>query len=233
LIGGVDVDLDGVPDLIAGHPGPVGGNSANPWGPIRAHSGRDGSTIWEFYGDVQPGVTEFSRTMAWLGPLPSSPYPALVFDEPGYHNGIDFGRIGIVRANQLGAHVHHDTGCSSTGEVPTNVLRWSSAGLRLAVASDRPGALAFLVIGTSITNHQGVALPYSLSPIGWHGCRLAVGPAQVDAVVLSSGVHGGYGAVDFAGVPVAAGGWRLFGQWLVLDMVGGYATTAAQEFRLQ
>lgn len=232
LLGGKDVDLDGVPDLIVGHPGPVGGNSANPWGPIRASSGRDGSTIWEFFGDVQPGNTEFSRTMAWLGPLPGSIYPALVFDEPGYYNGIDYGRIGIVRASQPGGHLHHDTGCSSTGTVPSNVLRWSSQGLRLAVAKGPPGALALLVVGTSMTNHLGIPLPLALDPVGWNGCRLDVAPEQVSVHVLSTGTHGGYAACDFAAVPVAAGGYRLFAQWLVLDAVG-HAATPAQEFRVQ
>lgn len=233
LLGGQDVDLDGVPDLITGHPGPVGGIPTNPYGPIRAISGRDGSTIWDFYGDPQAGATEFSRTMAWLGPLPGSPYPALVFDEPGYWNGIDYGRIGIVRGSMPGGHMQHGTGCSSTGVVPTNVLRRSPVGLRLAVASDRPSALAVLVAGTSLVSHAGIALPYSLEPIGWTGCRLDVGPEFSAALVLSAGVHGGYGACDFARVPVASGGQRLFSQWLVLDSGGGFAATATQELRLQ
>ena len=103
LIGGKDVDLDGVPDLIAGHPGPVGGNSANPWGPIRVHSGRDGSTVWEFYGDVQPGNTEFSRTMAWLGPLPGSQYPGVR-------------RAGIQQRHRLRSHWHRPR--QPTGSLP-------------------------------------------------------------------------------------------------------------------
>jgi hypothetical protein len=230
-IGG-DFDLDGVPDLLIGHAGPVGGNFANPWGPIRAISGRDGSTIWEFYGDVQTGNTEFARTMAWLGPLPGSPYPALVFDEPGYFNFIDWGRIGIVRGSQPGAHLQHDTGCSSSGTVPTNVLRRGPLGLRLAVAKAPPGALALLVVGTSISNHLGVPLPLSLDPIGWPGCRLNVAPEFVAGHLLSTGVHGGYAAHDFAAEPVATGGYRLFAQWLVADATA-YAATPVQEFQVR
>lgn len=129
--------------------------------------------------------------------------------------------------------MQHGTGCSSTGVVPTNVLRRSPVGLRLAVASDRPSALAVLVAGTSLVSHAGIALPYSLEPIGWTGCRLDVGPEFSAALVLSAGVHGGYGACDFARVPVASGGQRLFSQWLVLDSGGGFAATATQELRLQ
>jgi hypothetical protein len=186
----------------------------------------------ELSSDVQSGNTEFARTMAWLGPLPGSPYPALVFDEPGYFNFIDWGRIGLVRGSQPGAHLQHDTGCSSSGTVPTNVLRWGPLGLRLAVAKAPPGALAFLVVGTSISNHLGVALPLSLDPIGWPGCRLNVAPEFVAGHLLSTGVHGGYAAHDFAAVPVATGGYRLFAQWLVAD-ANEHAATPVQEFQVR
>lgn len=231
LLGGPhDVDLDGVPDLVWAHPGL---NPNLPFGPIRAVSGRDFSLLWEFYSDTRIGITELGRTMAWLGPLPGSPYPVFVFDEPGYPTIGSQGRIGFVRTNLPGAAAQHGAACSSNGRLPDIALRPSPAGLRLHAWHDRPGALAVLVAGTSRSSWQGVPLPLALDPLGFPGCALGVAPEIVAATISTAAQpFAGYARKDFAGAPAAAGGTTLYAQWLILD-ANGHAATAVQELQLQ
>lgn len=234
-IGGHDVDLDGVPDLVTSAPGSINGPGWN--GRINAYSGRDGRLLWTQLSDPNQGPhTGYGSQLADLGIWPESPFPVLAQYEPEYGFPLG-GRIQVLRTNLPGAGTQTGSPCSSRPRVPTIGFRTSPAGLRLSIARAPSGGFGILTLGSSTTSHLGTPLPHALDPYGLRGCSLLVSPEVLTTRVLgNTGRDAGYAHVDFPGVPVAAGGQRWFAQWFVLAPHGAvldYAATAAQEFMLQ
>ena len=236
-IGGRDLDLDGVPDLVTSASGSF--NGPNWTGRINAYSGRDGYLLWTKLSDPGHGtLTAYGDSLADLGLWPGSPYPVFAHDEPGYQNwGVGDGRIQVLRTNQPGAGTQIGTACSDGRLEPTIGLRTSPAGMRLSIAGAPGGGFGMLVVGSSITSYLGAPLPHALDPYGLSGCALLVAPEIMTTRILgTTGRDTGYAHVDFPGVPVAGGGQLWYAQWVVLAPQWNhlsFAATPAQEFRLQ
>ncbi|MGE3172436.1 MAG: FG-GAP repeat domain-containing protein [Planctomycetota bacterium] len=229
LIGDIDVDLDGIPDLVV----PNGGfpHAPNVHGQVRVYAGRDASVLWN-YDSVSQSDYLRATGMWSLGAQPDSPYPVLVSIDWNWNSGR--GRILAMRTNLRGAGPVVGTAGSSTGDLPQIGMRLVPGHARITVAEAPPGALAWLALaGADDTNSGGLTVPAALDPLGLIGCTAYVPPFLVaPTIVGTAGADRGYAAVDLpvpglspAGIPFAA-------QWLVLDpATGAFATSARHEFR--
>jgi FG-GAP-like repeat len=242
IVGNVDLDQDGVPDLVVG-------NAAWPiqlpvvYGQIRTWSGRDGGVLWNLdaqsWGDdgrLQPSV------VVSLGVQPGSPYPVFAFLDisPSSVRAGEYCRIRAVRTSLPGTGPWFGSpGGSNPGgngpDLPCIGMRQLPNNVRITVAFAPPGAIGWLAIaGASETTLGGASLPIALDPLGWTGCTAYVPPTLTATCATGTlGLDRGYAAIDLpvptlqpAGIPFAA-------QWLVLDpTTGACATTARHEFRI-
>jgi hypothetical protein len=233
MIGNLDVDLDGVPDLLVGN----GGWIAHPgvYGQVRAYSGRDGTVLWNHDA---PGISDqiLPEPMIALGVQPGSPYPVFAFRDSWYYQGTSgVGRVIAVRTNLPGAGPVTGTPCSSGSSLPQIGMRLVPSGSRITIAKGPPGAIGFLIGGpASQTNYGSLSLPLALDPYGLPGCSALVAPVvQVPVILGTSGLDRGYAAVDLPWIP-SPSGTALAAQWIVWDpATGSFATTARHEFRVQ
>src|SRR5712671_4051236 len=196
LLGGMDLDLDGVPDVFAGNPYYYNGEPTpgNAWGGrVSGYSGRDGGVLWQEINWptlVNPGELRFSDVslgagLANLGPQPGNPYPVIVvydwlvqvISQGPPVTGVDRPRLRAIRANLLGTSTS-GAGCSSAGALPQIAVRRDSAGhVRSTLSGAPPGAAAWLLAGsTQATTWLGYSLPLLLDPWGLPGCSLLVAP---------------------------------------------------------
>jgi hypothetical protein len=237
LVGGLDADLDGFPDLIGSAPGY---RNALPGHDGRTHvfSMRDGQVLMHTEPRGLSLFPMYAHTIAGLGVQPGSPYPVYALAEhpsPG-----SWGRIEVWRCSPAGTRTM-GAGCSSQGTQPSIGVR--RVGMsppmtsRLVLGSAAPGALAWCLIApASETTIGGVPLPLALAPLGYVGCELHVPPTWVALrVVGTAGFDAGYAAFDLGHALAPSGqGYGFAAQWLVLDpLTLGHAATWRQEFRLQ
>jgi len=248
LLAGFDLDLDGVPDVFAGGPfyfnGYVG---PSPYlGRIQALSGRDGGVLWDEqnWPSTEPGVGYFADRYlgldaAYIGRVGSNPYPVIVvFDFPfqtvgGF--GYQTGRLRAIRVGLVGTDAS-GPGCASGGMAPQIAVRRGVAGgTQVTLAGAAPGALAFLMVGhANESSWHGMSLPLQLDPLGFAGCRLLVPPELV--LTRAAGTVGNQAGFATFDVPlsVAANGYPVAVQWLVLDPAAlGYALSLRHGLRLQ
>ncbi|MEO6593454.1 MAG: VCBS repeat-containing protein [Planctomycetota bacterium] len=231
LLGGLDLDLDGVPDVFVGGPNTWNGQNppGNDWyGRIQALSGRDGGLLWDEWNwptNTEPGAIylnfrDLGDGLVNLGRLPGSPYPVvLVWDWP-YKIINPIGpvashspRLRAIRVGLAGTAVQ-GTGCASTGSPPQIAVRRDLGGLRVTLSGATPGSAAWLLVGPRVgTAWQGMALPYPLASWGLPGCSLLVPPDIIFA--RSTGTTGwdaGYTLVT-APFQVATMGLGISAQW--------------------
>lgn len=231
MIGDIDVDLDGVPDLLVGVYAQV---RPNVYGRVRAFSGRDGGVLWDYDSPAQNDPF-WPWPMINLGVQPGSPYPAFAFRDNAYNRFNGIGRILGMSTRLPGAGPVSGTPCSSTGTLPQIGMRLRPGGSRITIAKGPPGAAAVLVGGPAgQTTYGSIALPYALDPLGLPGCSLLVAPVVQAPVVLgTTGIDRGYAAVDLPWSTLSPTGVPLAAQWVVLDAsTGSYATTARHDFRV-
>jgi hypothetical protein len=227
---GVDLDGDGIGDVVVGDPdyspGPSGAQGA-----IHAFSGRDGSRIAGITGQpaglfgrigslgtttMRPPTGE--RIGFVLAPNPnamSGPgcggfhrYGAMVAYRGLPRTAVDFGRA--CPGNLTAAP---SIGMSSVMSSPT-----STTGVRIHLSNGPPNSLAVLLFGLSSTQFGGVPLPLPLDGIGLPGCELWTSiELMVTTTTGSAGIAAGHAAVDIPlpPPPVGQGTWGLSAQWWV------------------
>lgn len=235
---GVDVDLDGLPDVVdmaSAYPN-VPGQPA--WyGRVRTLSMRDGQDLVHVAPQQTTSGFGGSSRYADLGVQPGNPYPVfVVMDEPApsvVPSG--FARIRAYRCSPAGTRFV-GVGCSSSGAEPTIGIRRVDAAVgdhsRLVLGSAPRNALAVLVAAPTSTNLPG---PLPLDFLGLPGCDLLVAPVITEIRFTgASGLDRGYAAVDIPAPILPLGGNEFAAQWVVLDPPSAqFATTARYEFRVQ
>jgi hypothetical protein len=237
LIGGRDIDLDGVPDLIGSYIGYPNGSGR--WGRVHAFSTRDRQILMH----TEPSQTSISpwygRTLADLGVQPGNPYPVFALTWLPSPPGMDFHRIEAWRCSPRGTQFA-GIGCSSTTTPATIGLRVVDQAVgqssRIVLGSALPGSFAWcLVAPANAGTFGGVPLPLALDPLGFAGCNLLVPPTYAATRVVGSvGFDRGYAEVDLMQPMAPTGGTSWASQWLVLDpLTLDHAATARYQFRLQ
>jgi len=238
LIGGLDADLDGIPDLIGASPG-FQNSRLGYWGRTHVYSTRDRQVLMHTEPDTTSITPYYAFSMASLGVQPGSPYPVFAFTwlpSPSLY----YHRIEVWRCSPPATQVA-GTGCSSTASVPSIGIRRvelvNGESSRLVLGSAPPGALAWCALAPASANtFGGYSLPLALDPFGFAGCTLYVPPTWVASrLVGAAGFDRGYAEVEL-GRPLAPSnlGNAFAAQWLVLDPVTlDHATTWRQQFRLQ
>jgi FG-GAP-like repeat/FG-GAP repeat len=209
---GIDVDRDGVPDVMVGAQGE---------GRVHIFSGRDGSAIWRF----GTGCNSRDGTGQWvavLPPQPGSPFPLLVVPEWGYRPWCSppycgrLGRLRVYRGSPAGVNVF---GAACRNSLPTTprigIRDLGAKGLRLHLSGGAAGAPAVLLLGLSRTNWGSIPLPLGLAGYGYPGCKLYT---SIELFLLaktgSTGVSRGYTFFDLPLPLSPKGKLTLHGQWL-------------------
>ena len=221
ITGGVDLDLDGVLDLmLLAVSEPT--SKPNIFGIARVISGRDGTPIF----DIEPspgGNGSFAAgDIGFMGKIAGSPFPLFIVFE-GYYGFSaptgDLGRIRVFKGPPGGVQAF-GTPCPGTlAAAPLFGIRSMQDRVRLHLSGAPPNAPALLVVGLSRSSFGGAALPYPLDAIGFPGCALYT---SVDVFAWlhtgSTGNDHGYAFADLA-LPLAVGPGRftLHGQWLALQ----------------
>lgn len=233
-LAGMDVDLDGLPDVID-----VASAYLNPtglWGRVRMLSMRDGQDLVHVASQQYTSWFGGDYGYADLGVQPGNPYPVfVVMDEPAPTLTPTYARIRAYRCSPAGTRFL-GTGCSSSGPVPTIGIRRVDATpsdhSRLVLGSAPTSAFAALVAAPTTINLPG---PVPLDFLGLSGCDLLVAPALVELRLTgAAGIDRGYAAFDFPSTMAAIGGVEFAAQWVVLDPNSlQYATTPRYEFRVQ
>ena len=106
LRAGIDIDRDGVPDILAGCPY-VGLN-----GTLFVFSGRDGSILSRLTrANSTLGSGLFGLWLGVIGVQPGSPYPCFAVAEPAYEHTLGgafgaLGRISIYRGSPAGTEAY-------------------------------------------------------------------------------------------------------------------------------
>jgi hypothetical protein len=218
---GIDLDLDGVPDVVVSASGENQGRGA-----VYALSGRDGALLWRLAGIPESGTDTLGVFLTTLPAFPGNPFPVVVVCEPlGFRtpgNPLTYlGRIQAVRSSPLGVQPFGSGGRGTLAQTPLLGVRREPAAQRTRVhlSGAEPGSVGVLLLGTSNTSFQGVPLPFALDPLGFTGCSLLVSPdvALVARIGAGSGVASGYAAMDFPLPPgLEPGPVPVFVQWLAL-----------------
>lgn len=227
LVGRIDVDQDGILDVVTGSPGYY--NAMNSYGRMQAFSGRDGQLLWEMHPGY--GQTNMFWTMATIGAQPGSPYPVVVYNEPGF-SGV--GRVTAVHTRLAGAGAVVGSGCGMSG-IPLIGVRRQGTGTRITMSNGAPGGLAWVMAGPAAQNtYGGYSLPLSLDQFGLTGCSLLVAPMSIGFRLLgTSGLDVGYAFADLP-LSVSTTGQLFASQWLTIDpLTGAFALSPRHELRLQ
>lgn len=233
LMGGRDVDLDGIPDLIAGSVGFANGTA--PPGRMQVFSGRDGQVLLQTQAGprAQPGY--YAAGLIDLGTPPGSPYPTigLFYVPTNALIALEVWRLSPPGATAVGA------GCASSGAVPSISIRRvedpTGDRARLLLSSAPPGARALCVASDiADSSWSGLALPIDLAPFGFTGCALRVAPflGECRSVGLA-GVDLGCASIDLP-YQLDPSGMGAALQWLTLDpATGAYAATPRLEVHVR
>jgi hypothetical protein len=224
---GVDVDRDGVSDIIVGARNePI--NPPNHYGAVFVFSGRDGSMLYRLIAERS---TLIGAYLAARDERPLRPWGTFVVCEPHYgpnQTSLRYeGRIRLFRGPPLGVGVY-GTACAGTlGKAPQIGLQpiepWNpqSRTTRVHVSSAPAGEAAVLLLGLSRTSWAGHTLPLALDPM-FPGCTLYTA-VDVYAVRASgtSGIGAGYAWVDLPLRLERFGALQVYGQWLVTGWQSG------------
>ena len=236
LIGGRDVDLDGVPDVIAGTHAWNNGATLRD-GRVQAFSSRDQQLLLQLEPPIQIVTPSYAEEIEDLGVQPGSPYPVFAFTyRPA--SGPVYKRLEVWRGNPPGERVVH-AGCGSTLAIPTvNVRPVTTAQgtqCRVVLGSAPAGAAAFCVAAAQHeTTFAGSPLPLALDALGFPGCNLLVPPTLTELRGVGlTGFDGGYAGIDVP-LQIDAAGFGAAVQWLVFDFnTGAFAATPRCEVHLR
>ena len=230
IAGGVDVDRDGIPDVLVGAPGEWVGPGTATVGAAYLFSGRDGSVLARHVFDGQrASATQFGLYLAMIARQPGSPFGLYLIAEPGYPSGEPpwpgGGRI-YCRRGAVPTVESFGVPCRGTlSTFPKIGLRsLGPSGTRVHLSGAEPGRQALLAIGFSRSSWPGGPLPTPLFPYGYPGClALVSGEILRSATVGTTGAARGYAYVDLP-LPVAVppGTLPVYGQWFC----SGSGTTA-------
>jgi hypothetical protein len=224
LGGGMDVDGDGVPDLVTTTNGEI--RNGRTYDTLYAMSGRDGRFLLEYYVDavyfVAPvfvdvsGPTGFARVAVRMQRLPNESVN---------------GRIEALDLTPLGADVHGQgctQGAADVEPLRLGLSRDTSRYTRIMASDVAPSAACVLLLGTSSTMWRGQSLPLQLGSYGWPTCALST---SIDAMVTTSSGLGRYRGLAVVDVPWplgAASQLPLHVQWLCFERGGVRMTEAAR-----
>ena len=215
LVGGHDIDRDGIPDIVQSN-----------YGALRAFSGRDGKLLISV--QHRGGI---GRTTTVIPSTPSSPFPLLVSGEPeyGYSRYLQYiGRVHAYRAvppttRLIGrpCAVRPTSGPGMPKIGCRNLYNRDHSrvvGTRITMFDAEPALPAVLILGQSDRHHLGRLLPWSLGDLGLPRCALHISSEIALPVTTgNTGIDIGYAAIDLPSPASTNGTLGLFAQWLVLD----------------
>ena len=81
---GIDLDQDGVGDVLVGAPRELLPGGTRRPGAVFGYAGRDGSQLFRVDTNAPVGTTDFGWSVVVLGQQPGSPFPVFAVNEPGY-----------------------------------------------------------------------------------------------------------------------------------------------------
>lgn len=218
--GGVDLDGDGVGDVLLGD-----------WGSkqIFALSGRDGAELFRLAstGTKKYPTTGFGCELAILAPAPGSKVMRVYATERDYGRygwpkvgGQWRGRGMLFRAAPSGVRIEGAACAGGLDAEPRIGVRRHRGATRVNLSHAPPAARALLLVGFSRQRWGPLKLPATLDFLGLPGCKLYT---SVDltgcATAGTGGIDRGYAYLD---VPLAlrdpgAGTVAVYAQWWVFD----------------
>lgn len=236
LVGGRDVDLDGLPDVIAGTDGWDNGRGNAQTGRVQMFSIRDQQLLLHTEPTANITWPSYAAEVADLGPQPGSPFPVYALTYRPFI-GSSYRRLEVWRCSLPGEQVM-GVGCASSPPVPTTSVRRvdtvSGSRSRIVLGSAPPGAFALCsVAALHETTFAGSPLPYALDGLGFGGCNLLVPPTFGDVRTVGTvGMDRGYAAIDVP-LEINAVGFGAAVQWFVFDFAtGAFAATPRCEVHL-
>jgi hypothetical protein len=218
LEAGVDLDQDGIGDILVGAPREPELVGNRP-GAVFAYSGRDGTQLFRL--DTNRPAPGFETNFGWavvaLGTQPDSPFPVFAVSENRFEPGSTWlGRIQVFRGAPPGVRAFGEPCAGTLARAPRIGIRSvDGARTRIHLSAAEPRRSAVLSLGFSSTAWGPVALPLPLDQFGYPGCALAVAPELVCATTVAGN---GYTSIDLP-LPLALPGQgtvRVYGQWLAL-----------------
>lgn len=246
---GVDLDGDGLGDMLISHNW-AGGGPGIPGGVVYTYSGRDGSQIHEINGQSAQGFPQAGT----YGTLAAG-WAMLLRPRTGE-------RIGVVVvpnkdalvgsgttpscAHSYGAMVAYHglprtaatigPACAGNLTRPPNIGMASlgAQGVRIHLSNASPSSTALLLLGLSTTQFYGVPLPLPLDAIGLPGCQLRTAvEIACTAVAGTVGTAAGHTQLDLP-IPVTTavqGAWTVSAQWWVLGDAATFPGGMSQALR--
>jgi hypothetical protein len=221
---GVDLDGDGVPDVVAGDP--TYWSPTNPSGAIYSLSGRDGSVLRIFKENAPPSLTgALGYWMTTMKPPPGENVGFVVVTDrltgPSYVGLClhQHGSISLIRGTPRTALQLGPACAGNLTTAPDIGMQSIQGGVRIHLSQAPHNVPAVLLLGLSTTSWLGTPLPLALDPIGLPGCSLRTAVDLMHLTTTSNQTHpSGYVHLDLPyPVPtVGQGTWTLSAQWLVL-----------------
>jgi hypothetical protein len=212
LLGGIDVDQDGVPDLVTN----TYAERRPTWSGdvLYAMSGRDGRIILEY---LDSNLSIFSAYT--IASVSGADVPAIGLSVRRLQfANYPYGRHEMIDMRPHGVTYFGD-GCSSGGApVRLGMSRDRDRYTRIMASDLAPGSTCVLLIGRSNMVWQGRPLPLDLGEYGWAGCFLWT---SVDTTVsVITGTQRPYdrlGMVDLPWPLAATSNLPLHVQWLCFE----------------
>lgn len=215
LIGGFDLDQDGVNDLLAGSPGNAGH--------VHALSGRDGTFLYSFASSAISS-SNIGDAVAMLGPPPGEQYPLLVYSEHSWQSQTNWGacqmpgRLWALRGSPPTVRAFGAASAAAGQRLSRMGMRdLPGPDARFTLSGAAPGSMGVLMLGWSDQAIGSQPLPLQLGGFGLPGITLWTSTEAVIYVPAgANGVGAGF-AQHPVRVPFQPGGVPVFAQWLWLD----------------
>lgn len=217
--GGVDVDRDGIPDIVVGAPGETVQLSPLVSGAAYVFSGRDGSVLHRLR--AQGRSTWMGTFLAARKDPAGRPFETFVICENDYGptqlSPFFLGRIRQFRGPPASTRVY-GAGCGPGHPPLIGIHRlYGTDVTRVHLSGALPGEAALLLLGLSRTSWAGHPLPLRLDAHGLPGCALHTAiDVYLPVATGTTGVSSGYARVDLPRPLTGAGGLTLHAQWLML-----------------
>ncbi len=224
--GGLDLDRDGVPDLLVAAynefvpipPFPSGVYQSA----VYAFSGRDGSQIFV----IRERSFGYGARIAPLPSQPDGPFPRFAICAPNFstaYSALSYeGRVDLYRSAPQSVTLLGPACTGSSGqETHAGLRHMGPGGLRVTLSGAEANVPAALLLGHSseLLGGQPV-LPLSLQAAGFPGCFLFTSADYVAGVRTGSvGLSAGYAMVDLPHpvVPIGMPPLKVHAQWIVLS----------------
>ncbi len=219
--GGVDLDGDGMPDVVTGTPSET--VSPQQDGTVYAYSGRDGSQLHRFISTPQSGYGRIGYWETTLQP-PAGEHTGLIVVPDAYALfggcGHNLGVISAYRGTPRTVQILGPACAGNLSSIPNVGMQSLDAnGVRVHLSGAPSNVPSVLMLGLSTTQFFGVPLPASLDPFGLPGCSLRTSIELMLVTITGSiGQDAGYAHLDlpFPIPTTGLGAWSLSAQWLVL-----------------